>query len=160
MQNITLIALDKIKGNEIRAVCNEYKKRLSAFCEFKELEIKPERLSKNPSIAEIEKALLKESDEIKKVIPKGAYIIALCIEGKELSSEEFSKMLADTALFGKSSVCFIIGSSFGLSSEIKKLVDFKLSFSKMTFPHELFRAMLFEQLYRAYEIKSGGKYHK
>lgn len=160
MQNITLIALDKIKKNEIRSLCNEYIKRLSVFCNFKEFEIKPERLPKDPSKTEIEKALLKESAEIKNRIPKGAYIIALCVEGKELSSDGFSKMLSDTALFGKSSVCFIIGSSFGLSSEIKKLVDFKLSFSKMTFPHELFRAMFVEQLYRAYEIQNSGKYHK
>ncbi|MGP1361305.1 MAG: 23S rRNA (pseudouridine(1915)-N(3))-methyltransferase RlmH [Candidatus Fimenecus sp.] len=160
MRNITLIALDKIKKIEIRELCNEYIKRLSAFCNFKELEIKPERLSKNPSRIEIEKALLKEGAEIKKAIPKGAYVVAFCVEGKEFSSEKFSKMLADTALLGKSSVCFIIGSSFGLSSEIKQYVDVKISFSKMTFPHELFRAMFFEQLYRAYEIQNGGKYHK
>lgn len=93
-------------------------------------------------------------------IPAGAYVYALCIEGKERSSEQFSRELADIGVSGRSQVVFIIGSSYGLANEVKQRADAKLSMSKMTFPHQLARVMLLEQIYRAYMIDRGGKYHK
>ena len=109
---------------------------------------------------EIEKALDSEAEMIIPKIPKGAYVVPLCIEGKQLSSEELARKLDEVALDGKSEIAFIIGSSFGLSEAIKNKTDLKLSMSRMTFPHQLARVMLLEQLYRAGQIRSGGKYHK
>ena len=117
-------------------------------------------MSDNPSQTEIDNALSKEAEEIKKKIPNNSYVFALCIEGKEKSSEEFAKAITAAAVNGKSNLVFIIGSSFGLSPEIKNLADFKLSFSPMTFPHQLMRVMLLEQIYRAFQINGNGKYHK
>lgn len=160
MMNVTVIALAKLKESYMREFSSEYEKRLSAFCKLNIIELSPERLSDNPSDSEIETALLKETKLIKSKLPQNAYIFSMCIEGRQLSSPEFSEKLNNIALSGKSNVVFIIGSSFGLSDEIKNLSDFKFSMSKMTFPHQFARCMLLEQLYRAFQISIGGKYHK
>ncbi len=158
--NVTVICLGKLKEKYLREAVDEYAKRLSVYGRLNIIELNPVRLSDNPSQTEITAALSKEAEEIKKKIPGGSYTFALCIEGKEKSSEDFAKVLSDIALNGKSNITFIIGSSFGLSPEIKALADNKLSFSPMTFPHQLMRVMLLEQIYRAFQINNNGKYHK
>lgn len=158
--NITVIALGKLKEKYLKDAISEYAKRISAYGRLDIIELNPVRLSDNPSQTEIDNALSKEAEEIKKKIPNNSYVFALCIEGKEKSSEAFARAINDAALNGKSNIVFIIGSSFGLSPEIKSLADFKLSFSPMTFPHQLMRVMLLEQVYRAFQINNNGKYHK
>lgn len=158
--NITVIALGKLKEKYLKDAIAEYSKRISAYGKIEIAELTPVRLSDNPSQNEIAAALAKEAEDIKKKIPNGSYVFALCIEGKEKSSEELAKTLNAAALNGKSNIVFIIGSSFGLSPEIKKLADCRLSFSPMTFPHQLMRVMLLEQVYRAFQINTNGKYHK
>ena len=143
----------------IRALLiKEYIKRLSRYCNFEIHELNEYRLNENPSEKEISNALSKEGESIRKYA-KG-YIIPMCIEGKQISSNELSETIQSAVVSGNSTVTFIIGSSFGLAPEIKNLGDFKLSMSKMTFPHQLARVMLLEQIYRAFQISSGGKYHK
>ncbi len=158
--NITVITLGKLKEKYLTDAIKEYSKRLSLYGKLNIIELTPVRLSDNPSRSEIENALSKEAEEIKKKIPSGSYTYTLCIEGKALSSEDFAKSIKNAALKGKSNITFIIGSSFGLAEEIKSLADFKLSFSPMTFPHQLMRVMLLEQIYRAFQINNNGKYHK
>ena len=158
--NITVIALGKLKEKYLTDAISEYSKRISAYGKLQIIELNPVRLSDNPSQMEIDNALSKEAEEIKKKIPNNSYVFSLCIEGKEKSSESFAKAINDAAINGKSNIVFIIGSSFGLSPEIKNLSDFKLSFSPMTFPHQLMRVMLLEQIYRAFQINNNGKYHK
>ncbi len=158
--NITVIALGKLKEKYLTDAISEYAKRISAYGKLQIIELNPVRLSDNPSQTEIDNALSKEAEEIKKKIPNNSYVFSLCIEGKEKSSEAFAKAINDAAINGKSNIVFIVGSSFGLSPEIKNLSDFKLSFSPMTFPHQLMRVMLLEQIYRAFQINNNGKYHK
>lgn len=158
--NITIIALGKLKEKYLRDAVDEYTKRISAYAKPDIIELNPVKLSDSPSQTEIDNALNKEAEEIKKKIPNGSYVFSLCVEGKEKSSEQLAQTLKDITLNGKSSIVFIIGSSFGLSPEIKKLSDCRLSFSPMTFPHQLMRVMLLEQIYRAFQINNNGKYHK
>jgi len=156
--NVNLIVMGKLKEEYLRSACNEYIKRLSRYCNFEIHELDECRLSDNPSPKEIESALSKEADAIKKYA-KG-YIIPMCIEGRQLTSKELSEKIENIGINGQSSITFIIGSSFGLSDNIKAMADFKLSMSKMTFPHQLARVMLLEQIYRAFSISEGSKYHK
>ena len=156
---ITVIALANLKEKYLKEAADEYIKRLGAFCNLKIIEIDPVRLPEKPSPAEISAALSREAELIAKKIPAGDFVVPLCIEGKQFSSEEFAEMLEEKVNIGRG-VTFIIGSSCGLSDDIKRRADLKLSFSKMTFPHKLFRVMLLEQLYRAFKICSGGAYHK
>ncbi|MBO5462143.1 MAG: 23S rRNA (pseudouridine(1915)-N(3))-methyltransferase RlmH [Clostridia bacterium] len=158
--NITVIALGKLKEKYLKDAISEYSKRIGAYGKLDIVELTPVRLSDSPSQTEIDNALSKESEEIKKKIPNGSYVFSLCVEGKQKSSEELAKTIQDVTLNGKSNIVFIIGSSFGLSPEIKKLSDSRLSFSPMTFPHQLMRVMLLEQIYRAFQINTNGKYHK
>jgi 23S rRNA (pseudouridine1915-N3)-methyltransferase len=160
MMNVQLIVLGKLKEKYMKDFSNEYEKRLSAYCKLTVTELEPVKLSDNPSQSEIDNALNKETQMIMVKIPKNSYVFSMCIEGKQMSSEELSQKLDDIALSGKSTVVFIIGSSFGLSDEIKKMSDFKFSMSKMTFPHKLARIMLTEQIYRGFSISNNGKYHK
>ena len=160
MMNVHLIVLGKLKEKYMKDFSAEYEKRLSAYCKLTVTELEPVKLSDNPSQSEINNALSKETQMITAKIPKNSYIFSMCIEGKQLSSEEFSQKMDDIALSGKSNVVFIIGSSFGLSDEVKKMSDFKFSMSKMTFPHKLARVMLTEQIYRGFSISNNGKYHK
>lgn len=159
MMKITVIALATLKEKYLKEAAGEYVKRLGAFCDLKIIELDPVRLPEKPSSAEISAALCREAELIAKKIPAGDFVVPLCIEGKQFSSEEFAEMLENKMNIGRG-VTFIIGSSCGLSDDIKRRADLKLSFSKMTFPHKLFRVMLLEQLYRAFKICSGGAYHK
>lgn len=156
--NIELIVIGKLKEDYLRSACAEYIKRLGRYCTFNLHELDECRLSDDPSEKEISAALSKEADQIKRYA-KGL-IIPMCIEGKQLSSPELSQKISEAGINGQSTVTFIIGSSFGLAPEIKAMGDIKLSMSKMTFPHQLARVMLLEQIYRAFQISSGGKYHK
>lgn len=160
MMNVQLIVLGKLKEKYMKDFAAEYEKRLSAYCKMSVIELEPVKLSDNPSQSEIDNALVKETKMIKDKIPKNSYVFSMCIEGKQMTSEELSQKLEDIALSGKNSVTFVIGSSFGLSGEIKQMSDFKFSMSKMTFPHKLARIMLTEQLYRGFSISNNGKYHK
>ena len=160
MLNITIIAVGKLKEQYLRDASAEYQKRLSAFCKLSIIEIPPEKLSDNPSAKEIENALNNEAKKIFEKIPKGAKVYSMCIEGKQRSSEELSEEIDNLAVEGASNIVFIIGGSFGLSDEVKKLSAFRLSMSKMTFPHQIARIMLLEQIYRAMQISIGTKYHK
>ena len=160
MINLTVICIGKLKEQYLRDACDEYIMRLSAFCKVNLIELSPERLSDNPSQKEIEAALKNEGRAIIEKIPQGAYVYTMCIEGKQFSSQEFSRQLDEIAVSGKSQAVFVIGGSFGLSDEVKEKSNAKLSMSKMTFPHQLARVMLLEQLYRASQISIGSKYHK
>ncbi len=160
MLNIYLITVGKLKESFLTEAANEYIKRLNAYCKLTVIEIDEQRITENPSKSQIDAVLLDEGRRIISKIPKSVVKIALCIEGKQLSSTELSSKITEYTTSGKSSVAFIIGGSHGLSDEVKALADLKLSVSKMTFPHQLFRVMLLEQIYRALSISSGGKYHK
>lgn len=160
MISVQLIALGKLKEKYMKDFAAEYEKRLSGYCKLTVTELEPVKLSDNPSEQEIKNALNKETQMIKAKIPKNSYVFSMCIEGKQMSSQELSKKLEDIALTGKNNITFIIGSSFGLSDEIKQMSAYKFSMSKMTFPHKLARIMLTEQIYRAMSITNNGKYHK
>lgn len=160
MQTITVICEGKLKEKYLRDACMEYSKRLTAFCKLNVIELNPQRIPENPSASEIDAALEAEAKEIIPKIPNGAKVYAMCIEGKQMSSEKLSQQLSMCAVQGFNNVVFIIGGSHGLSETVKKRADFRLSMSEMTFPHQLARVMLLEQIYRAYQISSGGKYHK
>ena len=159
MMNINFIALGKLKESYFREACAEYQKRLSAYAKITVKEPQPEELSQNPSRAQIERALEKEASLIREQIKSG-YKIALCIEGKQLSSEQLSQKLEMIGTNGISTVNFIVGSSFGLAESLKSECDLRMSMSPMTFPHSLARVMLFEQVYRAFAISGNSKYHK
>lgn len=159
MINVTVIALGKLKEKYLLDAVKEYAKRLSGYCKLEIVEIEPIRLSNNPSQSEINSVLDRESDLIIKRIPKNSEVISLCVEGKQMESPEFAQKINQYESIGKS-ITFIIGSSFGLSEKIKQMSNFRLSLSKMTFPHQLFRVMLLEQIYRAFKINEGSAYHK
>ena len=158
MIKVTVICVGKIKERAFVEAAQEYEKRLAGFCELKTLEIKPEPLPENPNAAQISAALDRESESILSKIPKNAAVFPLCVEGKRLSSEQFSSELSRHTNEGKN-LCFIIGGSHGLAESVKRAGE-RLSFSDMTFPHRLFRVMLLEQIYRAFTIAAGKKYHK
>ena len=161
MQNITIIAMGKVQKGFMLDGCNEYIKRLKTMCNLKIVQLEDVQLAeKNLNDTLIQKTLDREADEIIKNIPKQSYVITMCIEGKQMSSEELAKMFNDKAVEGFSNICFIIGSSHGLSDRVKQLSHYKMSMSKMTFPHQLARVMLLEQIYRGFSIINGSKYHK
>ncbi len=159
MINLTVIAVGKLKESYLRDGCSEYIKRLKAFSKINVIEINEERASDNPSPSEIENIIKKEGERILLKIPKGAAVIPLCIEGKEYSSPDFSALLERIAMTS-SHICFVIGGSFGLSDAVKGMSKNKLSFGKMTLPHQLARMVLLEQVYRAFSISNNSKYHK
>ncbi len=155
---IKLIVIGKLKEDYLRNACAEYIKRLGRYCTFELHELDECRLSDQPSDKEIAAALRKEAEQIKRYA--SGLIVPMCIEGKQLSSPELAERISEAGVSGQSTVTFIIGSSFGLDPEIKAMGGLKLSMSKMTFPHQLARVMLLEQIYRAFQINTGGKYHK
>lgn len=160
MFDITLICMGKLKEKFYLSAAAEYEKRLKGYCSFKILELPEHRLPENPSPAEIQAGLEKEADLILSKLPKGAWFCVLTPEGKIISSEDLAEKMRDVKNSGKGSACFLIGSSFGIAQRIKDKADFKLSMSKMTFPHHLARIMVLEQLYRSEAIQAGSKYHK
>ncbi len=160
MLNVNIICVGKLKEKFLTDAIKEYSKRLSAFCKLNILELDETKLPDRVSDSDIANALKSESEKILAKVGKDAFVIAMCIEGKMMSSEELSKLFDRISVEGKSRVDIIIGSSFGLSDEVKKRADLRLSVSPMTFPHQLFRVMILEQVYRAFQISTGGKYHK
>ena len=161
MLGVNIIAIGKLKEAYLRDACAEYAKRLGGFCKMKITEIPESKLPDDPSEKEIDIALSNEGKEIeKKISENNSYNIVMCIEGKQMPSERLAEKIEQVSLEGKSKINFVIGSSFGISEEIKKLADLRLSMSEMTFPHQLARVMLLEQLYRSFQILGGGKYHK
>ena len=155
---VHLITVGKLKETWLRDGYAEYEKRLQRYCRLSLTELPEARLPENPAGAEITQALAQEGKAI--LAACRGKIIAMCIEGKMRSSEEFSEMLSQCAVEGESTVSFVIGSSFGLSDEVKNRADMKFSMSPMTFTHQIARVLLMEQLYRAFQISTGGKYHK
>ena len=160
MLKITLITVGKPRETYLRDAVSEYEKRLSTLCSLKTIELEPAKLPDTPNPTQIDQALTAEATKIMATIPNGAFVIPMCIEGKQLSSQELSKQLDYLGVSGKSNVVFIIGGSYGLSDSVKQKADLKLSMSKMTFPQQLARVMLLEQIYRAFKILQGGTYHK
>ena len=159
MIKVTLIALGKLKEAYLRDAVSEYTKRLSRYCDLEIIELEPMKLPDSPSKSQIDAALLKEAEMIIKKIPKNCDVYPLCVEGKQLSSEEFAEKVDDLSQQGRG-IVFIIGSSYGLSETVKATAKMRFSLSKMTFPHQLFRVMLLEQVYRAFKINEGSTYHK
>ena len=160
MVNIQLLCVGKLKEKHFSAACAEYQKRLGAFCKLTVTELPEVRLPENPNETQILQGLSKEAEIIRAKVPKGSWLCILAPEGKLLSSEELAGKLSEIKKSGKSSVCFLIGSSFGVDAGLKRQADLLLSMSRMTFPHHLARVMALEQLYRAEAIQAGTKYHK
>ena len=158
--NITILTVGKIKENFYKEAVSEYSKRLSKYCKLNIIEVEDEKTAENMSDREISLVLEEEGRRLLKYVKPSAYVMALCIEGKKLDSVEFSRKIGELALSGNPDLCFVIGGSLGLSSEIKKRADLKLSFSDMTFPHQLMRVILTEQIYRAFRIMKNEPYHK
>ncbi len=161
MLKINIICIGKIKEKYFTDAINEYSKRLSPFCKFSVTELCEERIRSNtPNDSQISEVIAAEGRRILRKISPGDYVAAMCIEGKMLSSEELAKTIENIMISGKSTVDFVIGGSYGLSDEVKNTADLRLSMSKMTFPHQMARMILCEQIYRAFEISTNGKYHK
>ena len=155
MQKVTVLCVGKLKEKFYIDAAAEYAKRLSRFCKLELVE-----LPEDPSPAQIEAALLKEAAAIRAKLPSGAALIALCVEGELRSSEALARQMAAWAGQGVSQLVFLIGGSFGLHPSIKGSAKLRLSMSPMTFPHHLARVMVLEQIYRAYQINAGTRYHK
>ena len=160
MLTINIICIGSLKEKYLKDAVLEYQKRLKPFAKFQIIELSEQKLPDNPSENEIKQALEKEAEKVMAKIPKGAAIIPMAIEGKTISSEKLAEKINDFSIKGFSSICFIIGSSFGLSDSIKNKGNFLLSMSPMTFPHQLARVMLLEQIYRSFSIINNTKYHK
>ena len=160
MQKVTILCTGKLKEKFYLDAAAEYVKRLSRFCKLEIVELPEERLPEDPSPAQIEASLSKEADAVRAKLPNGCLVIAMCVEGRERSSEELARYLADSAAQGASHIVFLIGGSYGLHPSIKAEAKLRLSMSPMTFPHHLLRVMLLEQIYRAYQINAGSRYHK
>ena len=160
MQKITVLCVGKLKEKFYLEAAAEYAKRLQRHCRLELVELPEQRLPDAPTQGDIDAALEREAAAIREKLPRGGALVAMCIEGQLLSSEALSRRLQDFALGGKSQVTFLIGSSFGLHPSLKSQADLRLSMSPMTFPHHLARIMLLEQLYRAFQIQEGTRYHK
>lgn len=159
MLTLKLIAMGTLKESYWRDALSEYEKRLGAFCRLEILQLKEERLGDRPSEGEIRQALEKEGERILDAIPPRAYRIALCVEGKQLSSEELAEQL-DRVAQSNGELCLIIGSSYGLAERVKSQCHMRLSVSRLTFPHQLMRILLLEAVYRGFNILKGTQYHK
>lgn len=157
--NITIVCVGKIKEKFFTDAISEYSKRLSRFCKLDIVEVKDIKIPDNPSDKECENILEKEGEQILSKIPKDSYVIPLCIEGKELSSPELAEKISNISM-EKSHITFVIGGSLGMTNTVKSLGKLRLSFGKMTLPHQLMRVVLLEQIYRAFKINSGESYHK
>ncbi len=160
MQRVTVLCVGKLKEKFYLEAAAEYVKRLQRFCKLELVELPESRLPESPSPAEVQRSLAAEAAAIRERLPKGGAVIALCIEGKPCSSMELSRRMEELAVAGKTQLTFLIGGSVGLDESLKWQADWRLSMSPMTFPHHLARIMLLEQIYRAYQISAGTKYHK
>lgn len=160
MLSVRLICVGKMRERFYIDAFAEYAKRLRAYCKLDCVELTEQRLSEQPSQKEIHAALETESADIMKNIPPDAYVVAMCVEGRQMKSEGMAKLIAERENSGKPKLCFIVGGSFGLDERVKESADFRLSMSEMTFPHHLARVMLAEQIYRGFKINEGSRYHK
>lgn len=160
---LEIICIGRLKEKYLREACAEYIKRLDAWAKVRVTELEPERLPDSPSPAEVERALQAEGARIEKAVAHvsgRAFVTALCIEGEKADSKAFAARISAAMLSGCGAAVFVIGGSYGLAEPVKRRADFRFSMSDMTFPHQLARVMLLEQLYRALNILNGGKYHK
>lgn len=160
MLSIRLVCVGKLREQFFVDAFNEYSKRPSAYCKFECAELNETKLGSSPSDKEIAAALDKEAADIERALGKDAYVIAMCVEGMQFKSEDLAQRISSLAVAGRGRICFVIGGSFGISPRIKQRADMRLSMSEMTFPHHLARVMLAEQIYRAFKISEGSKYHK
>lgn len=158
--NINIVCVGKLKERYWTDAVTEYLKRLSRYCRMKIVELKEARLPDHASPAEEEQVKTVEGESILRSLSADSYVIALDVKGKQLSSEQLSEKIENLALEGRSTVDFIIGGSLGLSEAVRKRADFRLSFSAMTFPHQMMRVILLEQIYRAFKISRNEPYHK
>lgn len=158
--NVTVIAVGKIKESYLREGIREYEKRLKPYCALRIIEIEEERAADDPGPAEIERVLKREGERILGKMPRQGFKIALCVEGERFSSEGMAEKVKNLALGGVSDLTFVIGGSWGLSDDVKRACDMKLSFSDFTLPHQLMRLVLLEQIYRWFKIIRGETYHK
>ena len=157
---ITLVTVGKIKEKYLQQAISEYEKRLSRYCKLEILQVADEKTPEGASAALEEQIKEKDGERILAQIKEGAYVAALAIEGEMLDSVELSEKIDKLGVSGVSQIVFVIGGSLGLSQKVLKRADYKLSFSKMTFPHQLMRVILLEQIYRSYRIIHGCPYHK
>ena len=160
MLSVNIICIGKLKEKYWVDAIKEYSKRLSSFCKFSVIELSECKVNSDPNEKQIQHILQEEGSAILQKIKPTDYTVAMCIEGKVISSPELSKLVDNVQLDGKSTLNFVIGGSWGLSEEVKQRADFNLSMGKMTFPHQMARVMLTEQIYRSFQISSNGKYHK
>ena len=160
MQKVTLLCVGKLKERFYIDAAAEYAKRLQRLCRLEIVELPESRLPDDPSPAELRRALQAEAAAIRQRLPGSGALVALCIEGKPCSSEELSRRLTELGVQGRTQLTFLIGGSVGLDKSLKQQADWRLSMSPMTFPHHMARIMLLEQIYRAYQIAGGAKYHK
>lgn len=160
MLNVNIVCVGNLKEKYWREACDEYARRLGAFCKFQIIEVVESRLPRLYSDADILRVVDAEGNKVLEKCAAGSFVIAMCIEGRELSSIQLAQKLEQVAVNGKSRVNFIIGGSYGLSEAVKSRADLRLSMSPMTFPHQLARVMLCEQIYRAFSINADTKYHK
>ena len=160
MIKVTVLCVGKLKEEYWKKAVSEYSKRMGRFADFSVIEVDEEKLPDAPSEAQINNTVVKEGQRLSAKIPNCAFVVAMCIEGRRFSSNELAKVISDNAVHGCGNIVFIIGGSYGLSENVKKSADIKMSMSDMTFPHQLARVMLCEQIYRSFQINSGGKYHK
>lgn len=160
MLTVNIICVGKLKEKYWTMAIAEYEKRLSAFCKFNIIEVNEEKIPDNPSESHIQNTIIHEGERIEGKLKKNSFVVSMCIEGKIISSEELSSLIEKAALEGYSSIDFIIGGSWGISQSIKNQSNAKISMGRMTFPHQLARVMLTEQIYRAFQISSHTKYHK
>lgn len=156
---MTIVCAGKLKEKYLTAGITEYKKRLMPFTQFEIREIHEERMPENPSAAEKQQVLEKEGERLLRQVPEGSYLYVLDVYGEEKSSEELAAELGQLMAHGRSSITFLIGGAFGLSAAVRKAADCRLSFSRMTFTHQMVRLLLVEQIYRAFKIQRGEKYH-
>lgn len=156
---ITVVCAGKIKEKYLSAGIAEFMKRLKPFAQVEIREIHEEKMPDSPSDAEKEQVLTREGEKLLKLVPEGSYLFVLDVFGKEKSSEELAASIDKLGLSGRSNITFLIGGAFGLSSEVRKAADELLSFSRMTFTHQMVRLLLVEQIYRAFKINRGEKYH-
>ncbi len=160
MLTVRFLSVGSLKEAYLKRACEEYAKRLSGFCRVEQVEIKETRLPDHPTSGEIAAALRTEGKALLTAAGERSYKIALCVEGTQFSSEELSRKLETVVAGGASVISFFIGSSYGLSPEVKSNADLCLSFSKLTFPHQLMRVLLYETVYRCMNIQKGTSYHK
>ncbi len=160
MLHVKFICVGKMREKFYTDAFAEYARRLQGYCRLELTEPAEQRLPEQPSEKEIAAALEREAQEILKAVPPDAFVAALCVEGRQMPSEELARLIAAREGSGRPKLCFVIGGSYGLAPSVKARADLRLSMSKMTFPHHLARVMLIEQLYRGFKINEGSRYHK